>query len=98
MNAKIRLESTPLIDFNTKEVWEYFVISTQWQDLEYFQISTQTTSEKYPFNKLQILAVWKTFKVLNTKVVWQYFVVSTQRQVSTQWQVSTKQRISKVPL
>lgn len=28
----------------TKVVWEYFVISTQWQDLEYFQISIQTTS------------------------------------------------------
>ena len=34
MSAENRLSGTINKD------WEYFVISTQWQDLEYFQIST----------------------------------------------------------
>lgn len=36
MSAKNRLSGTPLTDLNTKAVWKTF------------QISTQTTSEKYP--------------------------------------------------
>lgn len=55
MNAKNHLSGTPLTDFNTKVVWEYFVIFTQRQISKTFQISPQTTSEKYPFNRLEIL-------------------------------------------
>ena len=59
---------------------------TDWQ---YFVVSTQTTSWKYPFNRLQTLAISKTFKVWNTKVVWEYFVISTQWQISKPFQIST---------